>query len=164
MRGLRNVSPERQLSGFLAKFSPEVARVARAARTKVRKLLPGAIELVYDNYNALAIGFGPTDRASDVILSIALYPRWVSLFFMNGARLPDPRKILRGGGNRVRHIVLEPAAILDSPEVKALVARAVALQPKPLPPASRRRTIIKAVSAKQRPRRPAPRGGHVTRG
>jgi hypothetical protein len=84
-------SAERQLAGFIARFSPDVARVARAARAKIRKQLPGAFELVYDNYNALALAFGPTDRASDAILSIALYPRWVSLFFARGAKLPDQR-------------------------------------------------------------------------
>jgi hypothetical protein len=33
-------SPERQLAGFIAKFNPEVARVAKLARTELRKLLP----------------------------------------------------------------------------------------------------------------------------
>jgi hypothetical protein len=33
----------------------------------MRGYLPGAIELVYDNYNALAIGFGPSEKSSDAI-------------------------------------------------------------------------------------------------
>ena len=93
-------SSERRLTEFIAKFSPDVARTARSARTKIHKLLPDAFELVYDNYNALAIAFGPTERASDIILSIALYPRWVSLFFARGASLPDPSQALRGTGNQ----------------------------------------------------------------
>ena len=69
-------SPERQLAGFISKFSPEVARAAKAARARVRKLLPGAFELVYDNYNALAMAYGPTERTSEVVLSIggAMHP------------------------------------------------------------------------------------------
>jgi hypothetical protein len=62
--------------------------VARQARAKIRRLQPRAVELVYDNYNALAIAFGPTERPSDLILSIALYPRWVSLFFTREPTLP----------------------------------------------------------------------------
>jgi hypothetical protein len=147
-------SPERQLAGFIGKFSPEVALVAKAARAKIRKLLPGAVELVYDNYNALAIGFGPTERASDAIVSIALYPRWVSLFFLRGVQLPDPQGLLRGSGTKVRHIVLERAAILDTAPVRTLVRAAVARHPKRIARGSRTRTIIKSVSAKQRPRRP----------
>jgi hypothetical protein len=56
-------TPAQQLAGFLAKFEPRVAASARAALSRLRKRLPGAIELVYDNYNALAIGFGPSDKA-----------------------------------------------------------------------------------------------------
>ena len=157
-------SPERQLAGFIGKFSPEVALVAKAARAKIRKLLPGAVELVYDNYNALAMAFGPTERASDAIMSIALYPRWVSLFFLRGVQLPDPQGLLRGSGSRVRHIVLERAAILDTAPVRTLVRTAVARHPKRIAAGSRRRTIIKSVSAKQRPRRPVGRRGRATRG
>ena len=147
-------SAERQLAGFIARFSPDVARVARAARAKIRKQLPGAFELVYDNYNALALAFGPTDRASDAILSIALYPRWVSLFFARGAKLPDPSGVLRGSGNQVRHVVLQPLDVLESAPVRTLLKVAVASHPKALARA-RGRTIIKSITAKQRPRRPS---------
>ena len=46
-----------QLDDFLAKYTPEIRRVARAALAKMRKRLPGAVHLVYDNYNALVITF-----------------------------------------------------------------------------------------------------------
>ena len=157
------LTPERQLATFIAKFSPEVARVAKAARTRVRKLLPSAFELVYDNYNALALAYGPSDRTSEVVLSIALYPRWVSLFFARGAKLPDPSGVLRGSGNQMRHVVLERIELLDSGPVRTLIQTAVATHPKPFGP-ERGRTIIKAVSAKQRPRRPVEPRGRRTRG
>jgi hypothetical protein len=156
--------PERQLATFMARYSPEVARVARAARSKLRRLLPGALELAYDNYNALAIGFGPTERASDAVLSIALYPRWVSLFFLRGAGLPDPSGLLRGSGNRVRSIVVEQAALLDTTAVRQLIEVAVARNPVAIDPRQRRRLIIKSVSAKQRPRQPGKTRGRRTRG
>jgi hypothetical protein len=116
--------------------------------------LPGAVELVYDNYNALAIGFGPTERASDAIVSIALYPRWVSLFFLNGAGLPDPESLLVGSGTRVRSIRLRAAADLDQSAVRNLIAAAVYGAAKPWPAGSSR-LIIRSVSSKQRPRRPS---------
>jgi hypothetical protein len=150
----KDLSPAKQLDAFIAKFTPEVAASARAALAKMRKRLPGAIELVYDNYNALAIGFGPTERASDAVFSIALYPRWVSLFFLDGARLADPQKLLKGSGKKVRHIVLEDVAVLDKPAVRALMARALASAPKPLDLAATPRIVIKMISPKQRPRRP----------
>ena len=153
---MKAMPPKRQLAGFIAKYSPEVGASAREALAKMRALLPGAIELVYDNYNALAVGFGPTERASDAIFSIALYPRWVSLFFLRGAGLPDPQRLLKGSGKVVRHIVLEDAATLDKPAVRALMKIALERAAKPLDAASRRRIVVKSISAKQRPRRPAP--------
>jgi len=148
-----NPTPAQQLRSFLAKFDPRVAASARAALSRLRKRLPGAIEIVYDNYNALAIGFGPTERASEVIFSIAVFPRWVSLFFLQGAKLPDPDQVLKGSGTQVRHIVLSDPKILEQPAVKKLMALALKSAKKPLDAKQRRRLIIKSISAKQRPRR-----------
>ncbi len=149
-------SPAAQLDTFLDKFTPEVAAQGRLALRKMRARLPGAIELVYDNYNALAIGFSPTERTSDAIFSIALFPRWVSLFFLqSGTRLRDPEGYLEGNGNQVRHIKLKNPAILDDPGVQDLIAQALELSSKKFDPTQPRKLIIKSVSAKQRPRRPA---------
>lgn len=152
---MKDKSPEDRLAGFIAKYTPEIGALARAALAKLRARLPGAVELVYDNYNALAIAFGPTERASEALLSIALYPRWVSLFFLDGVNLPDPQKLLKGSGKKVRHIVLEDAAALDRPAIQALIARALERAAKPLHGASPGRIVIKYVLAKQRPRRPS---------
>lgn len=145
----------KELDGFLAKYTPEVQKLARAALAKVRKRLPGAVQLVYDNYNALVIAFGPTDRTSDVIFSIALYPRWVSFFFAHGAGLPDPQKLLKGTGTRVRHIILGSAADFDEPAVEALIAAALKRAGNPIDASARSRTVVKMRLAKQRPRRPS---------
>jgi hypothetical protein len=152
---MKDAPAGKQLAGFIAKYTPGVARVARAALGTMRKRLPGSVELVYENYNALAIAFSTTDRSSDIVLSIALYPRWVSLFLMNGPKLPDPYKLLKGGGTRVRHIVLQDAKSLDEPAVKALIDHALALATKPLDRKAPSRLVIKSISANQRPRRPA---------
>jgi len=148
-------SAEVQFDEFLAKFTPEVEATARQALRKMRARLPGAIELVYDNYNALAIGFSPTERASDAIFSIALFPRWVSLFFLiSGTKLRDPECYLKGSGSKVRHIVLEDAATLDDPAMLDLMAQALEMSPKQFDAAQPGRMITKSISAKQRPRRP----------
>jgi hypothetical protein len=150
-------SPAAQLNAFIAKFTPEVAAAARDALARMRKRWPGAIELVYDNYNALAIGFAPTERASDAVFSIAVFPRWVTLCFLqNGPELPDPKALLKGSGTRVRHIRLQSAADLDSADIRALMKEALALAEVRVPRSpAKGRLIIKSVSAKQRPRRPS---------
>ncbi len=147
--------PERQLARFMACYEPEVEGLARDVLARMRSLLPGAFELVYDNYNALAIVFGPTERASDAIFSIALYPRWVNLFFLQGAALPDPHGLLQGSGKLVRSIRLTDAVDLDRPEVRELIATAVDLGPGPFDPSNPGKMIIKSISPNRRPRRPA---------
>ncbi|RYE03332.1 MAG: hypothetical protein EOP61_05090 [Sphingomonadales bacterium] len=146
---------EAQLQSFIARFTPEIAERVRACRTALRACLPTANELVYDNYQALAIGYAPGKRSSEAILSIAVYPRVVRLFFLQGAGLPDPGHVLTGQGRKVRSIILESPATLDAPAVAALLAAALERAPQPLPLSGAGRTIIKSISAKQRPRRPA---------
>jgi hypothetical protein len=148
-------TPEMQLASFLAKYTPEVAAQAEAVLNGMRKRYPFATQLVYDNYNALAIGFGPTERASDAIFSIALFPRWVNLFFLQGKGLPDPHALLQGTGNQVRWIRVTSPALLDEPEVCALMEEAEARGGVPFDLRAKGKLVIKSVSAKQRPRRPA---------
>ena len=155
MPDMKHMSPESRLADFIARYPPEIRVLAQAALTKMRARLPGAVEMVYDNYNALVVGFGPTERPSDAIFSIALYPRWVNLFFLQGANLPDPKKLLQGDGKKVRRILLENAATLDQPAVRALIEHALKSAARPLDGKAPGRLIVKSISAKRRPRRPA---------
>jgi hypothetical protein len=155
-------TPARQLESFLAKYDPEVTAFARRTLAKMRKLVPGAIEMIYDNYNWLVIGFSPSERPSEAIFSIVLPPGRLTLCFLQGAGLPDPGKRLTGSGNVVRNIRLyesgaPDAKVLDEPEVRALINVALNRAKVPMPSGTRRKLIIKSISAKQRPRRPEPR-------
>jgi hypothetical protein len=152
-RSAPTASPAKQIAGFIAKFDPEVARVIRSARATLRKRFPTAIEQVYDNYNFLAIGFCTTERTSDCIVALAAQAKGVSLSFYYGASLPDPCGILQGNGNQNRFIRLEDVATLANPDVQTLLAAAVAQAKSPLPATGRGYTLIKSISAKQRPRR-----------
>ena len=151
---LRPETPAARLSSFLARYAPDIARRTRAILAGMRKRVPGAVELVYDNYNALVIGFGPTERTGDAPFSIAVYPQWVTLFFLKGARLPDPEGILKGAGSTVRHVVLSGPEDLGRPPIKALMAEAMRRTDPPFDPRAKRRLVVKSVSPKQRPRRP----------
>lgn len=144
-----------QLDGFIARFSDKVAGETRAAVARMRQILPGATLLVYDNYNALAIGFGPSEQTSRIVFSIAVYPRWCSLFFARGAFLDDPDGLLKGAGSRVRHMVVTDLALFDDPRVRDLMDRAMVEVPFLTDPATPGRVVIKSISGKQRPRRPA---------
>jgi hypothetical protein len=144
---------EAQIESFIAKFSDGVAAQIRAARANMRRRLPGAVELVYDNYNALAIGYGASEALKDVVFSIACFPRWVRLFFFHGADLDDPAGLLEGQGAQVRSLKLPTLAVLDDPKVQALMAQALANAP-PIDPSRPNRSVVKSVSPNQRRRRP----------
>jgi hypothetical protein len=77
----------------------------------------------------------------------------MGLCFLWGAKLPDPKTILRGSGNQTRSIRLESADVLARPEVEALIAAAVAQAKAPMATSGRGKLLIRSVSAKQRPRR-----------
>jgi hypothetical protein len=149
------VTVAQAIAGFLAKFTPAIQKQARLARRKLRALLPTATELVYDNYNALVFAFAPSERASEAILSIALYPSWVTLFFLHGKGLDDPDELLRGAGVMVRSVRLDGgAADLARAPVLALIRQAVARAKVPLPKSGRGQTVVRSIVKKQRPRRP----------
>ena len=144
-----------QIDAFLARYTPEVEQEARLARTAMRGWMPAAVEMIYDNYQFLVFGYGPSERAGQAVLSLALAPRWVTLCFLQGAQLDDPHGLLQGSGSTVRHISLKQGvAQLREPEVEALIGQALARAKVPIPMAGAGTTVIKSISAKQRPRRP----------
>jgi hypothetical protein len=149
----RMTDPEQQLASFLAKYTPEVAKLAEALRGRMRKLYPTALELVYDNYNALAIGYGPSEKASEAIFSIALYPKWVSFFFLQARGLRDPEQLLQGGGTVCKHIVMTSPDDLSVPAIDDLRQQALELANVP----RQRRALPYHQIRLRQPTRPPPR-------
>jgi hypothetical protein len=148
-----NATGEQQLAGFIEKFDSKNTALIRSVRQVLRKRLPTANELVYDNYNFFVIGYCSTDRPSDCILSIAAGANGVGLSFYHGATLPDPHKLLLGNGSQNRFIRIESAATLTRPEVEELIAAAIKQAEAPLPGSGRGKLVIRSISKKQKPRR-----------
>lgn len=143
---------EKQLASFIRKFGPKDQQLIRAVRSAVRRRFPTANELVWDNYNFFVIGYSPTERPTDSIVSIAARANGVGLCFIQGARLPDPHKLLLGSGKQTRFVRLESAARLTHSDVEELIAAAIERANVPLPTTGGGRLIIRSVSVKQRPR------------
>ena len=147
-------SVEARIAVFVDRYAPPIQVQLREARAKLRALFPRGHELVFDNYNALVFGISPTDRSPDAFVSIAGYPKWVTLFFLHGRDLDDPEGLLEGAGKQVRSIRLAGADDLDRPAVRALIAQAVAPRAEALAAAPALSTTIRMVVEPQRPRRP----------
>jgi hypothetical protein len=108
---------------------------------------------VYDYSNSVVIGYSPTDRGIDGIVSIAARANDVRLYFMHGPQLPDPKRLLLGSGRQARFVQVAAASELAHPDVKALIAAASDMASVPLPSKGKGSLIIKSGAAKRRPRR-----------
>ena len=144
---------EARLRSFIDKFSPDDRKLIRAVRSAVRRRFPTANELVYDNYNFFVIGYSPTERPGDAILSIAARANGIGLCFIHGASLPDPKGLLLGTGKQTRFVRLASAGQLLHPDIEDLLAAAVEKAGNPLAASGKGKLIIRSISTKQRPRR-----------
>lgn len=150
----RTGEPRDVLAACLAEFEPRIAALATACLERLRELVPGAKELVYDAYNALAIPFGTSERFGDTFVGVAIYPRHVNLSFLRGAELDDPDGLLVGMGSKIRHVRVDGEAMLADPRVARLV-RAAADHAGFRPVRGRKgEIVIKKIYPRQRPRRP----------
>src|SRR5689334_5532863 len=134
---------EAQLESFISKFTPEHQILIRAVRRWMRKRMPTAYELVYDNYNFFVIGYGATDRASEAVLSIAASARGVGICFIHGKGLPDPEKLLRGSGNQTRSLHLDDVSTLSRPGVSKLIDDAIARSTSPFARSGKHQLVIR---------------------
>src|SRR5690242_4412268 len=141
-----SATPAEQLETFIDKFDPANQSLIRATRKRLRKRFPTAHELVYDNYNFFVIGYSPTERPSDTIVSLAAAANGVGLSFYRGATLPDPHKVLLGSGSQNRFVRLESAKRLERPEVAELINAAVKQSKVPLPATGKGTLIIRSIS------------------
>lgn len=144
----------RQVADLIARYTPDIADTVTACRRKLFARVPRGFELVYDNYNALAIGYAHAAKASASLVSIAAYPRWVTLFFLYGRDLPDPEGLLQGQGARVRSMRLGSADDLDRPAIQRLLTLALAPHEADFAAAPPLTTVVKSISLRQRERRP----------
>lgn len=117
-------SPPRALVKFLQPYDREIRDLAFQLRALVLEEMAPCHENIYDAYSAVAIGYGTSDRLRDGILHVAVYSKHVNLGFNDGATLPDPKGILLGSGNRIRHLTIKTPEDIKRPEIRAYIRRA----------------------------------------
>ena len=143
---------EAQLQSFIAKFDEDNRTLIHETRAALRERLPSCAELVWDNYNFFVIGYSPTERPSDYIISIAASAAGVSLSFNRGAGLSDPEGVLLGSSKVNRFIRVPSVAVLAEHRVDRIIETAIEASNVPKPWTGGGKLVIRSVSAKQRPR------------
>ena len=109
---------------FLRPYDPQVQEFALKLRALVLEEMAPCYENIYDAYSAVAIGYGTSDKLRDGIFHIAVYSKHVNLGFNEGATLDDPKGILQGNGNQIRHITIKSVEDIKRPGLRAYIRRA----------------------------------------
>jgi hypothetical protein len=144
----------KDLLEFLQPFDQHTVELAMWLREFVWKLYPKCNELIYDNYNAVAIGWAPTLKLNDIFCSIAVYSnKSVNFGFYWGSRLDDPQKMLLGKGKQYRFIRVESKKDFPKEYIKELLAEAhmnSLAGVKNLESVPRGETLVKSITTKKR--------------
>ena len=113
----------KELLRFLSAFDDKEKKLALWLREFVWDLYPNTNELIYDNYNALAIGWSPTDRVGHTFCSIAIgrTSKNVHFGFYWGSEIPDPNKLLIGNGKQYRYILVKDKKEFPQTYIKKLI-------------------------------------------
>ena len=119
-------SENKDLLKFLAPFTQDIRERALWLRDFVWDLYPKANELIYDNYNALAFGWSPTDRVGHTFCSIAVGRTSgnVHFGFYWGSQIADPEKKLIGEGNQYRYFLVKDLKDFPKTYIKKLMKEA----------------------------------------
>jgi len=146
----------KDLLKFLKPFPENVRDTAMWLREFVWDLYPKSNELIYDNYNAVAFGWSPSDRVSDVFCNIAVgrSSHNVHFGFYWGSKISDPKKILLGEGNQYRYILVKGKKDFPKTYIKKLMKEAYNYslgKMKDKNPVLKGATITKSISEKKRP-------------
>jgi hypothetical protein len=144
-----------ELLKFLKPFGEETKEMALWLREFVWELYPETNELIYDNYNALAFGWSPTDRVGQTFCSVAVgrSSHNVHFGFYWGSELSDPKKLLLGEGNQYRYILVKNKDDFPKAYITKLVKEAYAnslAKVKDKKQLRRGLTIVKSISTKKR--------------
>jgi len=146
----------KDLLKFLKPFDAEIVDLVMWLRDFAWDLCPQANELIYDNYNAVAFGWSPTDKVGHTICSIAVgrSSKNVHFGFYWGSELSDPERLLLGEGNQYRYILVTDRKTFPIAYIKKLVNEAYAnslSKVKDQKQIMHGQTIVKSISDKKRP-------------
>jgi hypothetical protein len=116
----------KDLMKFLSPFSGEITEIVLWLREFVWDLYPESNELIYDNYNAVAIGWSPSDKVGETFCSIAVgrSSNNIHFGFYWGSKIADPEKLLLGKGNQYRYILVKNKKEFPAAYIKKLVEEA----------------------------------------
>lgn len=141
-----------RLEAAIDAYSPAVAKLGRAVLDRMRALVPGTIEVVYDYRKNLLVSFSPTGKGYQASFTVVFYPTKIDLALLHGATMKDPQRLLQGKGKQIRSVQVQDVKDLERPGLRALIEQELAEAPswdKSRP----RQVIMQTEAADREPRR-----------
>jgi len=121
------MKPNPQLLAFLKSYDERIQNLALDLRKYITKLVPQANELIWDNYNALAMAYSKSENLKDAFCHLAIYAKHINFGFNRGAELSNQTIILNGKGNLIRHIKVTSIESFPAKEIEPMVYEAVGI-------------------------------------
>lgn len=144
----------RELFRFLLDYPEAIRDLFEDVRNFVLDVDENVYEMIWDNYNALAVAYSRSGKLRDAHCHIAAYGKHVNLGFNQGIHIPDPHRLLVGNGKLIRHIAIKNPNQLDG-RVGRLIREAWDWSKQLTPIVDRPKTTITSVqSISEKRRRP----------
>lgn len=116
-----------ELHGFLLPYSSDIQKLTLELRSFITDLVPEANELIWDNYNAVAMAYSKSEKLKDAFCHIAVYSKHVNFGFNRGAELSKNEIKLEGKGKLIRHLTVKDIESFPKSKIEEMIWKAVGI-------------------------------------
>jgi hypothetical protein len=116
---------KKEAKAFFELYSKDVQKLAWQVRELIFEIAPDLAETVYPQMKVIRYGLDG-NKMNALVCAIMPTKAGVSLGFMHGTALSDPKGLLEGTGKNLRHVKLKTPEDAASPALSQLVEQAIA--------------------------------------
>ncbi|WP_400075413.1 hypothetical protein [Winogradskyella sp. R77965] len=138
-----NANPE--LKKFLLAYDHDIQKLTLALRDFVTDLIPEANELIWDNYNAVALAYSKSEKLKDAFCHIAVYSKHVNFGFNRGVELTNGNLKLEGKGKLIRHISVKKIESFPKDDISKMIWEAVGISENLNPNLKEKKNLPKSI-------------------
>ncbi len=121
------MKPNPLLKKFIEPYDERIQNLTLELRNFITDLVPESNELIWDNYNAVAMAYSKSEKLKDAFCHIAVYPGHVNFGFNRGAELSKTNVKLNGKGKLIRHISVMDFQSFPKQEIINMIWEAVGI-------------------------------------
>jgi len=142
-----------QLQDFLKAYPQDIQDLFWSLRQFIIDQCPTVNELIWDNYNALAIAYAKSDSLKDAFCHLSLYGKHINFGFNRGVEI-NALIPLSGNGKLIRHVSFKVGNAFPEREMIKMLSEASAIaderNPNLMAADLKNQSIVKSISEKKR--------------